>query len=101
MTASSQWDVHHGAHRGRLNLRNVGGRGAWAARHNNAFQWFQMRLLESTRITAVATQGRYETNQWVKSYELAYSHNGVKFIFYKSRGKVKVRSPVTVRKFVT
>ena len=33
-----------------------------------------------SKITGIATQGRYEANQWVKSYSLSYSRDGIKYI---------------------
>jgi hypothetical protein len=90
LTASSQWDANHGAKRARLNQRNVGGIGAWSARYKNAKQWLQIRLVETTTITMIATQGRYAANQWVKSFALASSSNGVRFRIYVVKGKTKV-----------
>lgn len=90
ITASSKWGAKYDPHRARLNHRNVGGYGAWSARYKNAFQWIQIRLLETTTITGIATQGRYEANQWVKTYEIATSYNGKKFRFYSVKGKVKL-----------
>lgn len=51
--------------------------GSWAAGANNKEQWFQVNLGGWTQITAVATQGRQDSNQWVKSYTLSHSYDGV------------------------
>ena len=54
-----------------------------------------------TKVTGVATQGRNYNNlwsgphhQWVTSYKLDYSDNGVSFLYYKEDGKAtdKVRT---------
>jgi len=42
-------------------------------------------LGETTKVTMVATQGRYDYDQWVKSYKVAYSKYGGHFVF---QGKV-------------
>ena len=92
MTASSMWDWRHGPYRARLNLLNRGGTGAWSTRYNNVFQWIQIDLSEVSKVVAVATQGRYDANQWVKKYEISYGLYGNKFKFYKINRKVVVRT---------
>ncbi|XP_015750296.1 PREDICTED: EGF-like repeat and discoidin I-like domain-containing protein 3 [Acropora digitifera] len=96
ITASSEWNAYHVAHQGRLNFQEVveGGvlnkSGSWSALINNQSQWLQVDLLrQESVITSVATQGRNRHkllkthNQWVKSYKLQYSNNGVDFEYYK------------------
>ena len=56
-------------------------------------------LHEESVVTSVATQGRNREplwgphNQWVKSYKLQYSNNGVDFEYYKDarQNSAKVR----------
>ena len=106
ITASSEWRADHAAHQGRLNFQEVieGGvrktSGSWSALINNQNQWLQVDLLrEEFVITSVATQGRNRHprwrghNQWVKSYKLQYSNNGVDFEYYKDarQNSAKVR----------
>ena len=43
LTASSEYDVQHGASRGRLNV--VEGVGGWSAGTNDTDQWIQVRTL--------------------------------------------------------
>ncbi|XP_015768212.1 PREDICTED: lactadherin-like isoform X3 [Acropora digitifera] len=96
ITASSKWNAHHAAHQGRLNFQKVveegvaGKSGSWSALKNDKNQWLQVDLLrEESVVTSVATQGRNRhpplgrRNQWVKSYKLQYSNNGVDFEYYK------------------
>ena len=90
MTSSSMWDRRHGPYRARLNQLNRGGTGAWSSRYNNVFQWLQINLGQVSRVVAVATQGRYDANQWVKKYEISYGLYGNKFKFYTINRKVKV-----------
>ena len=107
ITASSEWDANHAAHQGRLNFQEVveGGvlknSGSWSALINNQSQWLQVDLLrQESVITSVATQGRNRHallkthNQWVKTYKLQYSNNGVDFEYYKDarQNSAKVRT---------
>ncbi|XP_022778337.1 uncharacterized protein LOC111319871 [Stylophora pistillata] len=64
---------------GRLHFLSAGSGkyGSWAAGANNVNQWFQVDFGRWTRVTAVATQGRQDYNQWVKKYSLSYSYNEV------------------------
>lgn len=64
--------------------------GAWSTRHNNHRQFLQINLGGPTRITKVATQGRYDANQFVRSYYLYYSQNGRTFLPIKDGAKIKV-----------
>ena len=106
ITASSEWNAHHAAHQGRLNFQEVVERGgarksgSWSARTNDKNQWLQVDLLrEESVVTSVATQGRNRNslwgghNQWVQSYKLQYSNNGVDFEYYKDarQNSAKVR----------
>ena len=105
ITASSKWNALYAAHQGRLNFQEVveGGvlkkSGSWSALIRDQNQWLQVDLLHQEIITSVATQGRnkyplWKTHkQWVKSYKLQYSNNGVDFEYYKDarQNSAKVR----------
>ena len=74
---------------GRLNFKAGGGKkGAWVP---NSFivynQWLQVDLDRYTVVTGIATQGRNDANQWVTSYMLQYSEDGVTFVYYKEQGE--------------
>ena len=80
ITASSSANaVSHAPSIGRLHFLSSGSGkyGSWAAGANNVNQWFQVDFGGWTKITAVATQGRQDGNQWVKSYSLQFSYDGV------------------------
>jgi hypothetical protein len=85
MTSSSVWSGVLSTQQGRLN-----GPTSWSARRNDRNQWIQVDLGRQEVITMIATQGRHNFNQWVKSYFLSYSSNGVTFDDYKPDGIVKV-----------
>ena len=49
-----------------------------------------MNFVELMRIKGVATQGRQDANQWVKSYTVKYSIDGMNFVPYKENKRIKV-----------
>ena len=82
-----KWAGNHGASNARLYHVSGGGRtGAWSAKFNNKGQWLEVDLGETTKVTMVVTQGRYDYDQWVKSYKVAHSKYGDHFEF---RNKVR------------
>ena len=91
ITSSSRWDNHHAPYLARLqNQRRGRYMGGWSAGANNAFQWLQIDLGRPTKIVRISTQGRPTVNQWVTSYYLLYSQDGVYFAFYFERNTKKV-----------
>ena len=96
LTASSRWDVNHGPERARLNLRKSGSkRGGWSARYNDKGQWLQVDLGKATKISRIATQGRDDASQWVKSYWVSSSIDGGYYTEYAPGGSRKVFWPGT------
>ncbi|EDO48078.1 predicted protein [Nematostella vectensis] len=82
---NSMWNHNHGPDRGILNQRNTHGRtGAWIPRSGNRKYWILYDLGRKATIKGIATQGRYEANQWVKSYRIKYSADGKRWHIYKS-----------------
>lgn len=81
ITASSEYK--NGGHylpasQGRLHLKATAGnrKGAWAARDKDVNQWLQVDLDSYyVRVTGVATQGREDSDQWVKNYKLQFSND--------------------------
>lgn len=91
MSSSSDWNYNHRAANGKLDFIGGGGRtGGWSARYNNVNQWLLVDFDREMKITRISTQGRHDRNQWIKSYTLEYSLNGVTFTQYKVNGVVKV-----------
>ena len=91
LTASSMYNHYYGPWSARLQARNYGSaRGGWVAKYRNRNQWLQIDLGVATRVKRIATQGRYDANQWVKSYTVSYSNNGVRFFPVRHGRKVKV-----------
>lgn len=53
--------------------------------------WLQVDLREQMEVTAVATQGRYDSWDWVSSYLLLYSDTGRVWKQYRHEDGVGVR----------
>ena len=87
ISASSQQDDNHSAAQGRLHFKGDGSKvGGWSALSNDVNQWIQVDFGSYTRVTGVATQGRYNDDQWVTKYMLQYSDDGLTFQTYKKPG---------------
>ena len=98
ITAFFKWNENHGANNGRLYYKGGGGRtGAWSSKENIKGQWLEVDLGETTKVTMVATQGRYDTDQWVQSYKVSYSKYGGDFVF-QNKVSSKVR---TVHEYIS
>ncbi|XP_020631534.1 coagulation factor V-like [Orbicella faveolata] len=91
LRASSSYNHKHGPDRARLNIWAGHGRtGAWVAKYRNPSQWLEIDLRRISLIKGIATQGRREAHQWVKSYTLSYSVKGLRFRPYVAYGRIKV-----------
>ena len=78
ISASSVYDRNHAAEQARLHFKRHGLKtGSWSAKNNDKNQWLQVDLQQTTRITAIATQGRngYTPGQWVEEYKLQYGED--------------------------
>ena len=87
ITSSTAYHPRVAAVQGRLN-----GAASWSARVKNRNQWIQIDLGRDEVVTAIATQGRANANQWVTSYYVSYSLDGKVFFSYKTKGVVKASS---------
>ncbi|XP_016422703.1 contactin-associated protein-like 5, partial [Sinocyclocheilus rhinocerous] len=58
----------------KLNRRDGGG--GWTPEQTDRLRWLQVDLRERVEVTAVATQGRFGSPDWVTSYMLLYSDTG-------------------------
>ena len=84
MTASSRFDNSVAPHIGRLN-----GHDSWAPAALDVHQWLQvdLGLNNHNSVAGVATQGRSNFNQWVKTYKLQFGKDGVSFQYYRELGQ--------------
>ncbi|XP_034003247.1 contactin-associated protein-like 4 [Trematomus bernacchii] len=72
--SSSQLTSSHGPVFAKVNRRE--GAGGWTPLVSDRYQWLEVDLGKRTRITAVATQGRYGSSDWLTSYLLMFSDTG-------------------------
>ncbi|CAL8320600.1 unnamed protein product [Merluccius merluccius] len=72
--SSSQSSPGNAPHFAKLNRRE--GAGGWSPMLTDKEPWFQLDLRDRMEVTAVATQGRYDSSDWVSGYLLLYSDTG-------------------------
>ncbi|XP_048583976.1 uncharacterized protein LOC5501433 isoform X1 [Nematostella vectensis] len=86
ITASSVLNITTPPSQGRLN--SLGG--SWCANTTDTAPYLQVDLGTRHVICAVSTQGSPSADQWVQSYEVHGSLDGVTWVPYKERVRVKV-----------
>ena len=87
INSSSEDGPTYQDHLARLHIqRTAYSAGGWAARDRDTNQWLQVDLQRTTRVTGIATQGRSDFNQWVKTYKLQYGEDGHTLKFYRGNG---------------
>uniref|UniRef100_A0A8B9K345 Contactin associated protein like 3 n=1 Tax=Astyanax mexicanus TaxID=7994 RepID=A0A8B9K345_ASTMX len=64
------------------------GAGGWSPLDSNKYQWLEIDLEQRTEITAVATQGRYGSSDWVTSYLLMFSDTGHNWRQYRQEDSI-------------
>ncbi|KAG5852888.1 hypothetical protein ANANG_G00067300 [Anguilla anguilla] len=79
--SSSVFSENHSPRFAKLNRREGGG--GWVPRRTDRHQWLQVDLRGRVEITAIATQGRYGSSDWVTSYLLLFSDTGGAWKQYK------------------
>lgn len=72
------------------------GIGGWSPADSNAQQWLQVDLGNQVEITAVATQGRYGSSDWVMNYSLMFSDTVHSWQQYRQEDGIWVRSLLSV-----
>ena len=94
-TASGSYDNNHRPSLARLNILNKGSEiGAWCPKAKSSNQWLQIDLGETTAVTKMATQGRYNSDDRVTTYKLSYSVDGIHWTTYKQRSVDKVNKTI-------
>ena len=85
ISASSSLNQYHGPERARLNTVKSGSFiGAWVPKTQDIGQWIQVDLGKIAKIARLATRGRDDASQWVKSYRISYSVEGGPFLPYNN-----------------
>ncbi|XP_069564962.1 contactin-associated protein-like 4 isoform X1 [Brachyistius frenatus] len=84
--SSSQLSGSHAPGFAKLNRRE--GAGGWSPLVSDRYQWLEVDLGERTKITAVATQGRYGSSDWLSSYLLMFSDTGHNWKQYRQEDSI-------------
>ncbi|KAM7408345.1 hypothetical protein PAMA_002178 [Pampus argenteus] len=84
--SSSQLSSSHGPGFAKLNRRE--GAGGWSPRSSDRYQWLEVDLGGRTQITAVATQGRYGSSDWLTAYLLMFSDTGHNWKQYRQEDSI-------------
>ncbi|XP_053899211.1 contactin-associated protein-like 5 isoform X2 [Malaclemys terrapin pileata] len=86
-SSSELFSVHNPSF-AKLNRRD--GAGGWSPLESNPKQWLQIDLGDRAEITAVATQGRYGSSDWITSYILMFSDTGRNWKQYRQEDGIWV-----------
>ncbi|XP_034743563.1 contactin-associated protein-like 4 [Etheostoma cragini] len=84
--SSSQLSSSHAPGFAKLNRRD--GAGGWSPHTSDPYQWLEVDLGQRTTITAVATQGRYGSSDWLSSYLLMVSDTGHNWKQYRQEDSI-------------
>ncbi|XP_039672342.1 contactin-associated protein-like 4 [Perca fluviatilis] len=84
--SSSQLSSSHAPGFAKLNRRD--GAGGWSPHTSDRYQWLEVDLGQRTTITAVATQGRYGSSDWLSSYLLMFSDTGHNWKQYRQEDSI-------------
>ncbi|KAK5889491.1 hypothetical protein CesoFtcFv8_015492 [Champsocephalus esox] len=84
--SSSQLSSSHAPGFAKLNRRD--GAGGWSPLSSDGYQWLEVDLGERTTISAVATQGRYGSSDWLTSYLLVFSDTGNNWKQYRQEDSI-------------
>uniref|UniRef100_A0A668A0U8 Contactin associated protein like 3 n=1 Tax=Myripristis murdjan TaxID=586833 RepID=A0A668A0U8_9TELE len=76
----------HGPGFAKLNRRE--GAGGWSPLTSDRYQWLEVDLGGRTQITAVATQGRYGSSDWLTAYLLMFSDTGHNWKQYRQEDSI-------------
>lgn len=68
----------------------LAGAGGWSPLISDQYQWLEVDLGRRTQITAVATQGRYGSSDWLTGYLLMFSDTGHNWRLHKQEDSLGV-----------
>lgn len=66
------------------------GAGGWSPSDSDHYQWLQVDFGSRKQISAIATQGRYSSSDWVTQYRMLYSDTGRNWKPYHQDGNIWV-----------
>ncbi|KAI1242967.1 Contactin-associated protein-like 2, partial [Lamprotornis superbus] len=73
---------------GYAKLNKRGGAGGWSPSDSDHYQWLQVDFGSRKQISAIATQGRYSSSDWVTQYRMLYSDTGRNWKPYHQDGNI-------------
>ncbi|XP_032340262.1 contactin-associated protein-like 2 [Camelus ferus] len=73
---------------GYAKINKRGGAGGWSPSDSDHYQWLQVDFGNRKQISAVATQGRYSSSDWVTQYRMLYSDTGRNWKPYHQDGNI-------------
>ena len=80
---SSVYEPNHDESRIRLHFdQNREGSRGWAAAHTDTNQWVQLSTHKAITWSQIVTQGRGDIDEWVTSFTVDYTENGVDWLSY-------------------
>ncbi|KAJ1063290.1 hypothetical protein K5549_017087, partial [Capra hircus] len=62
--------------------------GGWSPSDSDHYQWLQVNFGNRKQISAIATQGRYSSSDWVTQYRMLYSDTGRNWKPYHQDGNI-------------
>lgn len=74
----------------------LAGGGGWSPMLTDKYPWLQVDLRDRMEVTAVATQGRHGSSDWVSGYMLLFSDTGRVWKQYRQEDSVGVSSPADI-----
>ncbi|XP_028408770.1 uncharacterized protein LOC114531336 isoform X2 [Dendronephthya gigantea] len=92
LTSSSEKGETSRARNARLRLEPIDGErdGAWIASADDSNPWLRVDFKSNVTLRGITTQGRFDAAEWVTSYEVTHSIDGINYETYKEDGNVKV-----------
>ncbi|XP_077973562.1 lactadherin-like [Styela clava] len=91
ITASSVYNNNHNSYHARLDNRyKSNDRGAWSARFNRVGEWLQTDLGKPTMVGGVISQGRHDSDEWIKTFTISCGHYSSTLESIHESGSTKV-----------
>ncbi len=80
LVVSTEWDANHGPSHARLDYVSKVGASSWSAGFLDQNQFIILNFgFQPVKVTSIVTQGRADFDQWVTSYKVQYSQDGIYF----------------------
>ena len=65
----------------------------WAANYHDNDPWIEVDFLAPTKVCSIDSLGRENKNQYVKTFTVSFSNDGLNYQFYEEDGHRKVMLP--------